>query len=89
MSVCVCVCRVSERNHLKAEYLLRLVLVLVTFGLAAAIPRLDLFISLVGTGSTYYCVGKSPILLLGSGGKLVFFWTVRGSRDIRTGETTN
>ena len=51
--VCVCVCRVSERNHLKAEYLLRLVLVLVTFGLAAAIPRLDLFISLVGTGSTW------------------------------------
>ncbi len=37
----------SERNQLKAEYALRLVLVLITFGLAAAIPRLDLFISLV------------------------------------------
>jgi hypothetical protein len=39
---------VSERNHLKAEYGLRLFLVLITFALAAAVPRLDLFISLVG-----------------------------------------
>jgi hypothetical protein len=38
---------VSERNHLKAEYGLRLFLVLITFALAAAVPRLDLFISLV------------------------------------------
>jgi hypothetical protein len=40
---------VSERNHLQAEYGLRLFLVLITFALAAAVPRLDLFISLVRT----------------------------------------
>ena len=31
--------RIDSKNHLKAEYLLRLILVLVTFTLAAAIPR--------------------------------------------------
>jgi len=43
---------VSEKNQLKAEYVLRLALVLLTFALAAAIPKLDLFISLVGSISS-------------------------------------
>ena len=39
--------RISPDKHLKAEYLLRLGLVLFTFSLASSVPRLDLFISLV------------------------------------------
>lgn len=61
--------RVSERNHLKAEYALRLVLVLITFGLAAAIPRLDLFISLVGAVSSSALALMVPPIL-----DLVTFW---------------
>ena len=43
--------RISQHNHLKAEYVLRFSLVMLTFGLAAAIPRLDLLVSLVGSVS--------------------------------------
>ena len=48
---CVFDCRVSPEYHLRAEYALRLGLVLLTFSLAAAVPKLDLFISLVGAVS--------------------------------------
>ena len=43
--------RVPPHFHLRAEYILRISLVLLTFSLAAAIPKLDLFISLVGAVS--------------------------------------
>ena len=39
--------RVRPENWLMADYGLRYSLCLLTFGLAAAIPKLDLFISLV------------------------------------------
>ena len=44
--------RISPDKHLRVEYLLRLGLVLFTFILAASIPRLDLFISLVGSAAS-------------------------------------
>ena len=50
-SLCMFDCRVSPEYHLRAEYALRLGLVLLTFSLAAAVPKLDLFISLVGAVS--------------------------------------
>jgi proton-coupled amino acid transporter len=40
--------RVAQQHHLKAEMALRYLMVMLTFSLAAAIPKLDLFISLVG-----------------------------------------
>ena len=43
--------RVRPENRLRAEYILRVSLVLLTFSLAAAVPKLDLFISLVGSVS--------------------------------------
>jgi len=55
--------RVSPENYLKSEYLLRLVLVLFTFGLAAAIPRLDLFISLVGAVSSSTLALLAPTVI--------------------------
>ena len=45
--------RISPQYYLKAEYALRFGLVMLTFALAAAIPKLDLFISLVGAVSRY------------------------------------
>eukprot|EP00090_Calanus_glacialis_P045632 TRINITY_DN8597_c0_g1_i1.p1 TRINITY_DN8597_c0_g1~~TRINITY_DN8597_c0_g1_i1.p1 ORF type:complete len:481 (-),score=96.52 TRINITY_DN8597_c0_g1_i1:55-1497(-) len=54
---------ISEHNHLKAEYLLRLFLVLLTFGLAAAIPKLDLFISLVGSVSSSTLALMAPAII--------------------------
>ena len=39
--------RVSSQHQLSAEYALRYLMVMLTFSLAAAIPKLDLFISLV------------------------------------------
>ena len=45
--------RVSPEYHLRAEYCLRIGLVLLTFSLAAAVPKLDLFISLVGSVSRF------------------------------------
>jgi len=44
--------RISPHYHLRAEYLLRMVLVLMTFILSACIPQLGLFISLVGSLSS-------------------------------------
>ena len=46
-----CGSRVPPHHHLRAEYMLRIGLVLITFSLAAAVPKLDLFISLVGAVS--------------------------------------
>ncbi|XP_022244683.1 proton-coupled amino acid transporter 1-like isoform X2 [Limulus polyphemus] len=40
--------RLSSKQEQMLEYVLRIGLVTITFGLAAAIPKLDLFISLVG-----------------------------------------
>ena len=42
-------CRVKTENEVYAEYGVRYTLCLVTFALAAAIPKLNLFISLVST----------------------------------------
>ena len=39
--------RVSTQNHRKADYILRLSLVMLSFSLAVAIPKFDMFISLV------------------------------------------
>jgi len=44
--------RISPQHYLVAEYALRFFMVMLTFSLAAAIPRLDLFISLVGSVSS-------------------------------------
>jgi len=55
--------RIAEHNYLKAEYALRLFLVLLTFGLAAAIPKLDLFISLVGSVSSSTLAMMAPSIL--------------------------
>jgi len=55
--------KVSPENYVKSEYLLRLVLVLLTFGLAAAIPRLDLFISLVGAVSSSTLALLAPAVI--------------------------
>jgi len=55
--------RVSPPNYVRAEYLLRLSLVLLTFALAAAIPRLDLFISLVGAVSSSTLALLAPAVI--------------------------
>merc|ERR1719350_2534386 len=55
--------RISPDKHLKAEYLLRLGLVLFTFSLAAAIPKLDLFISLVGSVSSSTLALMAPAFI--------------------------
>jgi len=55
--------RVQERWHLPAEYLLRFTLVLITFLLAAAIPILELFISLVGAASSSTLALMAPPLI--------------------------
>ena len=55
--------RVSPHNSLKAEYALRLTLVLLTFALAAAIPKLDLFISLVGAVSSSTLAIMAPAVI--------------------------
>lgn len=55
--------KVSPENYLKSEYLLRVVLVLLTFGMAAAIPRLDLFISLVGAVSSSTLALLAPAVI--------------------------
>ena len=54
---------VEPVNHIKLEYVTRLVLVLVTFGLAAAIPQLDLFISLVGSVSSSTLALMAPAII--------------------------
>lgn len=55
--------KVSPENYVKAEYVLRVVLVLLTFGMAAAIPRLDLFISLVGAASSSFLALLAPAII--------------------------
>merc|ERR1719411_1681035 len=55
--------RVPENCHLAAEFILRYSMVLVTFGLAAAIPRLDLFISLVGAASSSTLALLAPAVI--------------------------
>ena len=55
--------RISVENHIKAEYLVRLVLVLFTFTLAAVIPKLDLFISLVGSVSSSTLALMAPSII--------------------------
>ena len=55
--------RISPDKHLKAEYLLRLGLVLFTFSLAAGVPRLDLFISLVGSASSSTLALMAPPII--------------------------
>jgi len=55
--------RISPDKHLKVEYLIRLGLVLFTFSLAAAIPKLDLFISLVGSVSSSTLALMAPSII--------------------------
>ena len=55
--------RISHQNHLKAEYALRCSLVMLTFVLAAAIPKLDLFISLVGAVSSSTLALMAPAVI--------------------------
>jgi len=55
--------RVSESYHLPAEFVLRYSIVLLTFGLAAAIPKLDLFISLVGAASSSTLALMAPTVI--------------------------
>ena len=55
--------RIAPDKHLKVDYLLRLGLVLFTFSLAAAIPRLDLFISLVGSASSSTLALMAPSII--------------------------
>ena len=63
--------KISPWNYLKAEYALRFSLVMFTFALAAAIPRLDLFISLVGavSSSTLAMMAPAVIDTVTQGGK--------------------
>jgi len=55
--------RIHPRNYLKAEYALRFGLVMLTFALAAAIPKLDLFISLVGAVSSSTLAMMAPAII--------------------------
>jgi len=54
---------VPQRHHLLGEYVFRYLLVMVTYGLAAAIPMLDLFISLVGSFSSSTLALMAPALI--------------------------
>ena len=55
--------RISPQNSLKAEYALRFGLVMFTFTLAAAIPKLDLVISLVGAVSSSTLAMMAPAVI--------------------------
>jgi len=59
----------TSRKKLVAEYTFRTLLVLFTFGLAAAIPKLDLFISLVGAFSSSFLALIFPPVL-----ELITYW---------------
>ena len=55
--------RISPQNSLKAEYALRFGLVMFIFALSAAIPKLDLFISLVGPVSSSTLAMIAPAVI--------------------------
>jgi len=55
--------RVHPDHHLRAEYILRVSLVLLTFSMAAAVPKLDLFISLVGSVSSSTLALMAPPII--------------------------
>ena len=55
--------KISADKHVKVEYLVRLILVLFTFTLAAVIPKLDLFISLVGSVSSSTLALMAPSII--------------------------
>jgi len=55
--------RVNPQYHIRAEYALRFGLVMLTFALAAAIPKLDLFISLVGAVSSSTLALMAPAII--------------------------
>ena len=55
--------RIAPENQLRAEYLLTFSLVLFTFSLAAGVPRLDLFISLVGSASSSTLALMAPPII--------------------------
>jgi len=55
--------RVPPEYHLRAEYALRIGLVLLTFSFAAAVPKLDLFISLVGAVSSSTLALMAPPII--------------------------
>merc|ERR1719270_1942477 len=61
----ICLPYVQQKfsRSLKAEFALRFGLVLVTFALAAAIPKLDLFISLVGAISSSTLALMAPPII--------------------------
>lgn len=56
-------CHISKKWHQEAELVLRFVLVLLTFALAAAIPHLDMFISLVGSISSSTLALMAPPII--------------------------
>ncbi|XP_063591704.1 proton-coupled amino acid transporter-like protein pathetic [Penaeus indicus] len=68
----------SPRNKFLAEYTLRTCLVLLTFVLAAAIPNIGLFISLVGAVSSSTLALIFPPLI-----EVVTFWPDRGPYNWR------
>jgi len=55
--------RVPPQHHVRAEYMLRIGLVLITFSFAAAVPKLDLFISLVGAVSSSTLALMAPPII--------------------------
>ena len=66
VDICVQYLQSSVESHIstiKLEYMVRLVLVMITFGLAAAIPKLDLFISLVGSVSSSTLALMAPAII--------------------------
>ena len=66
VDICVQYLKGAVKSHIseiKLEYVTRLVLVLITFGLAAAIPKLDLFISLVGSVSSSTLALMAPAII--------------------------
>jgi len=72
--------RVAENYQLAAEFVLRYSLVLLTFGLAAAIPELDLFISLVGAASSSTLALMAPTVI-----HTMTFWDdMKGTRKVLT-----
>ncbi|XP_040568397.1 proton-coupled amino acid transporter 1 isoform X1 [Lepeophtheirus salmonis] len=69
---------VPEERHLLAEYVLRYTLVLFTFCCAAAIPQLDLLISLVGAVSSSTLALMAPAII-----DTITFWPNMGPYKIR------